>query len=136
MPFLAQNQDLTLRLLAVLCDKLRRTSMALEEIALFDLAGPPCTRAAEAGGGLRPAECHRHPHRPEAVTARPQQPRRRIARERQQAVAGVAREIGTGRTIWRTASSCCAGRAGADAHLTDVRETDATSATSSSTDGH
>ena len=37
MPFLAQNQDLTLRLLAVLCDKLRRTSMALEEIALFDL---------------------------------------------------------------------------------------------------
>ena len=37
IPFLAQNQDLTLRLLAVLCDKLRRTSMALEEIALFDL---------------------------------------------------------------------------------------------------
>ena len=37
LPFLAQNQDLTLRLLAVLCDKLRRTSMALEEIALFDL---------------------------------------------------------------------------------------------------
>ena len=37
LPFLARNQDLTLRLLAVLCDKLRRTSMALEEIALFDL---------------------------------------------------------------------------------------------------
>jgi CRP/FNR family transcriptional regulator, cyclic AMP receptor protein len=37
IPFLAQNADLTLRLLAVLCEKLRRTSMALEEIALFDL---------------------------------------------------------------------------------------------------
>jgi CRP-like cAMP-binding protein len=37
IPFLAKNQDLTLRLLSVLCDKLRRTSMALEEIALFDL---------------------------------------------------------------------------------------------------
>jgi CRP/FNR family transcriptional regulator, cyclic AMP receptor protein len=37
MPFLARNQDLMLRLLAVLCEKVRRTSMALEEIALFDL---------------------------------------------------------------------------------------------------
>jgi CRP-like cAMP-binding protein len=37
IPFLTRNPDLTLRLLAVLCDKLRRTSIALEEIALFDL---------------------------------------------------------------------------------------------------
>ncbi len=37
IPFLQRNQDLTLRLLSVLCDKLRRTSVALEEIALFDL---------------------------------------------------------------------------------------------------
>src|SRR6185295_9711768 len=37
LPFLAKNQDLCLRLLAVLSEKLRRTSMALEEIALFDL---------------------------------------------------------------------------------------------------
>ena len=37
MPFLLQNHDLTRRMLEVLCDKLRRTSMALEEIALFDL---------------------------------------------------------------------------------------------------
>lgn len=36
-PFLRDNQDLTLRLLAVLCDRLRKTSVALEEIALFDL---------------------------------------------------------------------------------------------------
>ncbi len=36
-PFLAENQDLVLRLLAVLCDRLRKTSVALEEIALFDL---------------------------------------------------------------------------------------------------
>ena len=39
LPFLTQNQDLTLRLLAVLCERVRRTSMALEEIALFDLPG-------------------------------------------------------------------------------------------------
>lgn len=37
MPFLVRNQDLTLRLLGVLCERVRRTSMALEEIALFDL---------------------------------------------------------------------------------------------------
>ncbi len=37
LPFLAQNQSLFLRLLAVLCARLRRTSTALEEIALFDL---------------------------------------------------------------------------------------------------
>lgn len=37
MPFLLQNHDLMQRMLSVLCDKVRRTSMALEEIALFDL---------------------------------------------------------------------------------------------------
>jgi CRP-like cAMP-binding protein len=37
LPFLAQNHDLALRVIAVLCDRVRRTSMALEEIALFDL---------------------------------------------------------------------------------------------------
>lgn len=37
LPFLRRNEDLYLRLLAVLCDRLRRTSVALEEIALFDL---------------------------------------------------------------------------------------------------
>ncbi|MGE0415946.1 MAG: Crp/Fnr family transcriptional regulator [Acetobacteraceae bacterium] len=37
LPFLSENQDLVLRLLAVLCDRLRKTSVALEEIALFDL---------------------------------------------------------------------------------------------------
>jgi CRP/FNR family cyclic AMP-dependent transcriptional regulator len=37
LPFLKQNDDLYLRLLAVLCERLRRTSLALEELALFDL---------------------------------------------------------------------------------------------------
>jgi len=37
LPFLRQREDLCLRLLAVLCSRLRRTSTALEEIALFDL---------------------------------------------------------------------------------------------------
>ncbi len=37
LPFVRQNEDLFARLLAVLCRRLRRTSMALEEIALFDL---------------------------------------------------------------------------------------------------
>ncbi len=37
LPFLTRNQDLALRLLAVLCERLRRTSIALEQIALFDL---------------------------------------------------------------------------------------------------
>ena len=37
LPFVRQNEDLFLRLLAVLCTRIRRTSMTLEEIALFDL---------------------------------------------------------------------------------------------------
>ena len=37
VPFLRSNDDLYLRLLAVLCERLRLTSLALEEIALFDL---------------------------------------------------------------------------------------------------
>lgn len=37
MRFLRQNDDLYLRLLAVLCERLRQTSMALEDLALFDL---------------------------------------------------------------------------------------------------
>lgn len=37
MPFMASNQELASRLLAVLCEKLRSTSLALEQIALFDL---------------------------------------------------------------------------------------------------
>lgn len=37
LPFLIRNEDLYLRLLAVLCEKLRQTSMALEELALFGL---------------------------------------------------------------------------------------------------
>jgi CRP-like cAMP-binding protein len=37
LPFLKQNDDLPLRLLSVLCERLRRTSVALEDLALFDL---------------------------------------------------------------------------------------------------
>jgi CRP-like cAMP-binding protein len=37
LPFLLKNGPLVERLLAVLCDRLRRTSLVLEEIALFDL---------------------------------------------------------------------------------------------------
>lgn len=37
LPFVLNNQDLTARLLAILCERLRRTSVALEDIALFDL---------------------------------------------------------------------------------------------------
>jgi len=37
LPFLTSNHDLMLRLLAVLCARLRQTSVALEQVALFDL---------------------------------------------------------------------------------------------------
>jgi len=37
LPFLEKNQNLTSRMLAVLCERLRSTSIALEQIALFDL---------------------------------------------------------------------------------------------------
>ncbi|MCW3476531.1 Crp/Fnr family transcriptional regulator [Limobrevibacterium gyesilva] len=37
MPFLLRHGTMVERLLVVLCDRLRRTSLALEEVALFDL---------------------------------------------------------------------------------------------------
>lgn len=37
LPFLRANDDLYLRLLGVLCERLRRTSIALEDVALFPL---------------------------------------------------------------------------------------------------
>lgn len=37
LPFLSRNEDLFLRMLAVMCQRLRQTSLALEELALFDL---------------------------------------------------------------------------------------------------
>ena len=37
LPFLRRNEDLYLRLLSVLCERLRQTSLALEEMALHDL---------------------------------------------------------------------------------------------------
>lgn len=37
LPYVLNNQDLTARLLAILCERLRQTSVALEDIALFDL---------------------------------------------------------------------------------------------------
>ncbi len=65
LPFLLRDPSLVERLLVVLCDRLRRTSLALEEIALFDLParlarllmklaadyGRPLPR--EQGGGVR-----------------------------------------------------------------------------------
>lgn len=37
LPFLRKNDDLYLRMLSVLCERLRQTSLALEEIALHDV---------------------------------------------------------------------------------------------------
>jgi CRP-like cAMP-binding protein len=37
LPFVMRNETMVERLLVVLCDRLRKTSIALEEIALFDL---------------------------------------------------------------------------------------------------
>ena len=37
LPFMLRNEALVERMLVVLCDRLRRTSLALEELALFDL---------------------------------------------------------------------------------------------------
>jgi CRP/FNR family cyclic AMP-dependent transcriptional regulator len=37
LPLLTQNPDLALRLMGVLCDRLRTTSLALEEVALTDI---------------------------------------------------------------------------------------------------
>jgi CRP/FNR family cyclic AMP-dependent transcriptional regulator len=37
LPLLAQNSDLALRLMGILCDRLRTTSLTLEEVALTDI---------------------------------------------------------------------------------------------------
>lgn len=60
MPFLLRHENLVERLLVVLCDKLRRTSLVLEEIALFDvpvrLARLLVKLAADYGRPLPPGE--------------------------------------------------------------------------------
>lgn len=90
MPFLASNQNLTLRMLAVLCERLRSTSIALEQIALFDLEARTRTADFETVGRLWQSHGRRHPHRAEAVAARHFQPGRRDAGERQQAARRMA----------------------------------------------
>ena len=61
LPFVLNNQDLTARLLAILCERLRRTSVALEDIALFDLPvrlGRVLLKLAEDYGRPTPAGLH------------------------------------------------------------------------------
>ena len=53
-----------LRLLAVLCDRLRRTSMALEEIALFDLPARLARVLLKLAGGYGRPGAGRYAHRP------------------------------------------------------------------------
>ena len=90
LPFVRQNEDLFLRLLAVLCTRIRRTSMTLEEIALFDLPARLARVLLKLAPGLWPPHTPRHARRDEAVAARSEQPRGVVAREREQAVTCVA----------------------------------------------
>ncbi len=56
LPLLMRHEGMVERLLVVLCDRLRRTTLAVEEIALFDvparLARVICTLAQDAGRAL------------------------------------------------------------------------------------
>ena len=56
LPLLMRHEGMVERLLVVLCDRLRRTTLAVEEIALFDmparLARVICTMAQETGRAL------------------------------------------------------------------------------------
>jgi CRP-like cAMP-binding protein len=56
LPLLVRHEGMVERLLVVLCDRLRRTTLAVEEIALFDmparLARVICSLAREAGRPL------------------------------------------------------------------------------------
>ena len=108
LPFLRQNEDLFLRLLSVLCSRLRRTSMALEEIALFDLPvrlARVLLKLAEDYGRASPGGT--------------QMDLKLSQRDLSNLVAATARKRGTsscahgGNTKWwtsKTASSSCAGQ--------------------------
>ncbi len=106
MPFLASNQTLATRLLAVLCERLRSTSMALEQIALFDLEARLARLILKLAADYGRPSPDRHAHRDEAVAARHFQPGRVVAGEREQAAWA------TGATVacWhsRAATSSCA----------------------------
>jgi CRP-like cAMP-binding protein len=49
LPFLLRHEGLVERLLVVLCDRLRKTSLALEEISLFDLPARLALRLVKLG---------------------------------------------------------------------------------------
>ena len=108
LPFLRQNEDLFLRLLAVLCTRIRRTSMTLEEIALFDLPVRLARVLLKLGRGLWPA------HAPTARAIELKLSQRDlsnlVASSRESVnkqLRAVARD---GLVDLRTASSCCAAR--------------------------
>ena len=58
LPFLMSNQDLLLRMLAVLCERIRQTSDALGDLVMLDLPGRLARlllRLADVHGGTTPA---------------------------------------------------------------------------------
>ena len=126
LPFLRRNEASLLRLLSVRCSRLRRTSTALEEIALFDLPGPRLARVllklAEDYG--RPGSA-RYPHPTPQLSQRdlsnlvasapPADKRRERGSSRGAPAAGAPAWW-----TWRTASSYCAAPSELK-WLTDVR---------------
>ena len=109
LPFLRKNEDLFLRLLAVLCSRLRRTSLALEEIAgLFDLPVRLARVLLKLADDYGRSVSRWHAHRPGAVAARPQQSRRS-----HRAKASTSSCALGGKAmwwIWKAGSSCCGGQ--------------------------
>jgi len=58
LPFLTRNPDLLLRLLALLCERLRRTNMALEEVALLNLPARLARMLVQLGQDYGAAEAN------------------------------------------------------------------------------
>ena len=105
LPFLQRHESLYLRLIAVLCDKLAQYQHGAGGVGAIRSARAAGSRAAETCTRLWAADAAGHSHRREDVAARPVEPGRLHAREREQAAPYLARRSSC-RSGWRLPDPC------------------------------
>ncbi len=83
------NPDLCLRLMTVLCERLRRVNAALEDIALLDLPGRLGRLLVRLSGEYRHQRSWRHPNRSQALAKGSKHACGRIERTGQQTASAM-----------------------------------------------
>ena len=113
LPFLSARPDLMLRVMALLCDRLRKASKAFEDVALAPLSARLARLLLGLGGGAWGAGGGRDADPAEAVAEGDERAGGGDARAGEQAAAAMARGGRAGRAGWRPGGAAAGGAAGA-----------------------